>query len=480
MNRSPFLRFIIVERQGGDSDAGGWARLPVSTKVFEKGGGRIKRKLDFDDVVRENSPWLLSFVRRSVPLQADAEDLVQEIFLRAFRAYDSYDEKGSVRTWLRQIARRAVWSYHEKIARAPLLLMLDAETEGEEGDGYTLYDLLPDETAATPEETILQKELTARVLTLLRNLPPEQRTVLTCRFWGDLSVKETAARMGIPKGSVKSSTFYGLEKLRQGIGFPKKAGVPSPKENRKIIKGALKMNCNEAQLYLFQYAAGKLPEDDRTAVTAHLDVCPRCRKAATALGALIPQLPEAKPDEFTHFSIAIPDLHLVFSWIIIHMDNSAYMNKILAENGGKVPEDCNWFGNGSSRTFPARAFFDNEGHRLEFQTTQNGPDHLRYRIDKFVKIYDPLFRMCMVVEDTSNYFTPKKAKEAPNLFAGNTNNSLDAAALEGLYIAIPKEAANVRIRRGNGVLDGNTYQFVYSCRYVENETHRLEYSYNLN
>lgn len=86
------------------------------------------------------------------------------------------------------------------------------------------------------------------MLTLLRNLPQEQRTVLEYRFFGDLSVKETAARMKIPVGSVKSSTFYGLKKLRQGL------EIPSAKENFNTSKGEFMMNCEEAQIYLFQYS----------------------------------------------------------------------------------------------------------------------------------------------------------------------------------------------------------------------------------
>lgn len=401
--------------------------------------------------------------------------MVQEIFLKAYRGYDSYRETGAIRTWLKQIARRTLYSYHSALSRTPALLILDAGIDcedGEEADG-SLYDLIPNESSPAPEEALLQKELTARMLTLLRNLPQEQRTVLEYRFFGDLSVKETAARMKIPVGSVKSSTFYGLKKLRQGL------EIPSAKENFNTSKGEFMMNCEEAQIYLFQYAADKLPEDRKTTVKAHLKGCPLCRNAATALEKLIPHLPEGKPDEFIHFNIAIPDIHLSFNLIITHVEKSDCLNKILAENGGKIPEGINWqLDFGSTRAFTAQAFFDNEGHSLEFQTVENSATNIRNRICKLVKIYDPLFRVCMVMQDEFDYYAPQKAKEAPNLYTGKVSNALESSALEGLYVAIPKDASNVRIQRGNGVIDCETYQFVYSCRYVENETHRLEYSYN--
>lgn len=165
--------------------------------------------------------------------------------------------------------------------------------------------------------------------------------------------------------------------------------------------------------------------------------------------------------------------------IITHVEKSDCLNKILAENGGKIPEGINWqLDFGSTRAFTAQAFFDNEGHSLEFQTVENSATNIRNRICKLVKIYDPLFRVCMVMQDEFDYYAPQKAKEAPNLYTGKVSNALESSALEGLYVAIPKDASNVRIQRGNGVIDCETYQFVYSCRYVENETHRLEYSYN--
>ena len=75
----------------------------------------------------------------------------------------------------------------------------------------------------------------------------------------------------------------------------------------------------------------------------------------------------------------------------------------------------------------------------------------------------------------------RSSKEAPNLYYGSFNNSLGGNAKSALYQAITKDAENIRIKRGNGVIDCNTYKFAYVDRYVtDEETMRLEYSFLLN
>lgn len=65
-------------------------------------------KSDFDVVVRENTAWILAYVRQRISNRSLAEDIVQEIWMKAFRAYDGYVEDGRLRPWLMRITRNAL------------------------------------------------------------------------------------------------------------------------------------------------------------------------------------------------------------------------------------------------------------------------------------------------------------------------------------------------------------------------------------
>jgi hypothetical protein len=77
-------------------------------------------------------------------------------------------------------------------------------------------------------------------------------------------------------------------------------------------------------------------------------------------------------------------------------------------------------------------------------------------------------------------FDYKESKEAPGLFYGSMTNNLGVDAKSMLFHAVPKEAENIRIKRGNGVHDCGTYQFAYVDRYVADDDRiRLDYSFQI-
>ena len=68
-------------------------------------------KQNFENVVKENTSWILAYVRKSAKDISLAEDIVQEIWLKAYRAYDSYDECGRLKAWLARIAKNTVYRF---------------------------------------------------------------------------------------------------------------------------------------------------------------------------------------------------------------------------------------------------------------------------------------------------------------------------------------------------------------------------------
>ena len=107
-------------------------------------------------------------------------------------------------------------------------------------------------------------------------------------------------------------------------------------------------------------------------------------------------------------------------------------------------------------------------------------DKYRYQVRKLRKVHDPVHWGHTVFADHTGVYRPQQSYDAPNLYVGRVSNALGNDANSGIYVALPREATNIRLKRGNGVIDCGTYQFVYVQRYVlESEALWLEYTYNM-
>jgi RNA polymerase sigma factor (sigma-70 family) len=132
----------------------------------------------------------------------DAEDVTQQVFVRAWRARATYDPaRGPVGAWLTGIARH-------QIADRLRARMRDADvtTRVELATGRGGTDEVVE--AAVIEAVVVADEL--------NRLPPQQRTVVRLAFFDDLTHQQIATRTGLPLGTVKSHLRRGLERLRTG------------------------------------------------------------------------------------------------------------------------------------------------------------------------------------------------------------------------------------------------------------------------
>lgn len=154
---------------------------------------------------RAHGDELFRLCLRSTGDRGIAADLVQEVFLRAWRAADSYDaRRGSLRTWLFGIARHAVVDHARRQAVRPRLV--PASEDG---------GLAVDDAAATvgpaPEQQLMDAWLLEEALA---RLSPEHRRAVVEVHLRDRAPAEAAAVLGIPVGTVRSRVFYGLRALR--------------------------------------------------------------------------------------------------------------------------------------------------------------------------------------------------------------------------------------------------------------------------
>ncbi len=141
-----------------------------------------------------------------------AEEVAQDAFHSVWRNARTYrPDRGSVRTWLLAISRNAAIDWRRTKGKR-----VERETLIEEAAGLVVETLVEDRVGAT-----LRAE---RVRAAVALLPNEQRQVLTLAFWGGLSQREIAARIGAPLGTVKSRAHLAMSKLRIGLAAEEREG----------------------------------------------------------------------------------------------------------------------------------------------------------------------------------------------------------------------------------------------------------------
>lgn len=137
--------------------------------------------------------------------RAVAEEVVQDVFHAVWRSAGGFHPGASLAAWLVGIARhRAIDATRARVvrARARELLLAEHEAAPEPGAGDPMAD-----------DLVLRETVRAA----LDGLLPSQRQVLDLIYYGGLTYEETASRVGVPLGTVKSRARQGLLKLRQEL-----------------------------------------------------------------------------------------------------------------------------------------------------------------------------------------------------------------------------------------------------------------------
>jgi RNA polymerase sigma-70 factor, ECF subfamily len=147
---------------------------------------------------QENLTLIYRYIYSKVGNREEAEDLTSQTFVKAVRGVDYRRGPQSMQKWLFQIARTTIADYWRSYYRASISSLEELLDAGWEG---------PTEEEPVPISTTPGK----RVEHILRVLPERYREVLTCRFLLNLSIKETALRMGLTEANVKVIQFRALK-----------------------------------------------------------------------------------------------------------------------------------------------------------------------------------------------------------------------------------------------------------------------------
>lgn len=152
-------------------------------------------------------PALRRFALELTREPADADDLVQETLLKAYRHRDHYTPGTNIRAWLFTILRN---TFVNELRRR------HAQQGGGLAQAGASWHDEPSHRAG-PEETWLSRMIAMELLQAVDTLPPPYREVLQLRAIRDLSYRQIAEHLGIPEGTVKSRIHRGRRMLRRKL-----------------------------------------------------------------------------------------------------------------------------------------------------------------------------------------------------------------------------------------------------------------------
>ena len=165
----------------------------------------------YDALVTRHRGKIYAMIRNMIHQEADAWDLSQEVFIKAWQALPRFEAKARFSTWLYRIAHNAVYDWTRKRR---------IESVGELNDGIFERERIDPSSFTTPsggespDDTMAQGELRAKIAAALEKISPEHREVVLLKDVQGLSYKEIAEVMSCEMGTVMSRLYYARQKLQ--------------------------------------------------------------------------------------------------------------------------------------------------------------------------------------------------------------------------------------------------------------------------
>lgn len=155
---------------------------------------------------------LARLLSRMIRDQSEIEDVVQESFIKAYRALPNFRGDSAFYTWLYRIGINTAKNYLVSVGRRPTV---STDIEIEDAENFESGDEL--RTMDTPESSMMTKQIAQTVNDTVEGLPEELRTAITLREIEGLSYEEIATIMACPIGTVRSRIFRARETIAQKL-----------------------------------------------------------------------------------------------------------------------------------------------------------------------------------------------------------------------------------------------------------------------
>ncbi len=168
-------------------------------------------KRAFDLLVIKYQHKIVAIVGRYIRDTSEVHDVVQEAFIKAYRALANFRGESAFYTWLYRIAINTAKNHLVARGRRPPASDVDVEEAEFYGGSQALKDI------DSPENNLFRDELQGVVNQAIRELPEDLRTAVTLRELEGLSYEEIAEVMGCPVGTVRSRIFRAREAIDKRI-----------------------------------------------------------------------------------------------------------------------------------------------------------------------------------------------------------------------------------------------------------------------
>ena len=168
----------------------------------------------FDDLIDAFGKRLHGYLYRLTGSRDEADDLLQDVFLRVVKMIGSYRHDHRFEGWLFRIATNLVRDRIRRVGRGPRVIPFDARGRLG-GDASSEWIEASDDAAPDPEASMRLADDVDALQKGLAKLPEAEREVIMLRHFSDLSFAEIAKIMGTPLGTALARAHRGLNKLRE-------------------------------------------------------------------------------------------------------------------------------------------------------------------------------------------------------------------------------------------------------------------------
>jgi RNA polymerase sigma factor (sigma-70 family) len=157
----------------------------------------------FNLIVRKYQQPLYWHLRRMVIVHEDADDLLQEVFVKAWKALEKFRGQSGLYTWLYRIATNEALSFLKKKRTRFMLPLVDV-------DSYLIERL---EAEPWTDSSQMEKKIIKAIL----SLPEKQRIVFNLRYYDEMKYEEMSKILGTSEGALKASYFHAVKKIEEKI-----------------------------------------------------------------------------------------------------------------------------------------------------------------------------------------------------------------------------------------------------------------------
>lgn len=184
---------------------------PAADSPATTGADDAARRQLFEREALEHLDALYRTALRMTRSPQDAEDLVQEVYLRAYRFFDRYQPGTNIRAWLFRILTNTFINRYRRAMAEPRTSSI------EDADEFYLYYQLADHPDSSVEDQVLAELAKQDVKRAIENLPEVFRMVVLLADVEGFSYGEIAEILDIPKGTVMSRLFRGRRLLQKAL-----------------------------------------------------------------------------------------------------------------------------------------------------------------------------------------------------------------------------------------------------------------------